>query len=1543
MNVKLFKIYITVIVIGLTARLSYGNYANVDLVNYWDYGSVVAMEIDLDRHLAFIASDRSIHIINTLDHSPYSEIDSIQFSCPVLDLTYSQPYLFAALGKYGLVRINLSDPKYNQPAGILKDIPIFQCDAMDNYIYCISNNLSSGEAGLCIISFSSSGAATIVGKLFHSQLTEKNNSISILDQMVYVLNPIIGLWRIDITQPITPKTKDIIAIPGKMSTQYIHANTLYIAHDQELSMIDLSQNQVEKQTYSIPITHPTKISAEWPYIFVSDASFGLVVLDISKISSPVNAGYYQTNGIISDLKVFGESIFISDQNQGCFQLQFTGGKIVSDFTASPVQGKVPLTVHFKDFSKGKISHWQWDFGDGNFSDLQFPVHTYLTSGDYNITLKVSGKYGSDSETKPSFINVESSSEPFLANFEASPLTGLAPFNVSFTNTSLGMIDSYLWDFGDGQTSSDFQPKHTYQTPGIYTVRLVVKGPNNKNECIKNKLIHVFENKLTYVKTYPMYNARLIAIDRLHHLIFLCEERICYIFRASSYETLNQVYRIETEGIIEDIYIQDQTIYIAEGEIGVRWFDYSFPERTNEIGYLDVDGYATSIAVQSNQLWVGFKDQGLKVYDKHAFFIPRTIMQFSSQTTIYDILIHKQWIFAAAAESGVFIFNSTYLNKQLMPIYTITTSGQSKMIHMSPLGLSIADGITGAKLMDINFPEDPTIKQSWSSPLLLDTRYVGMNTAYFFAADGPHGLKMIDLSNNSKEKEMPSGIFNTTGNVNAFEIWDNYIYGVDSLNGLVILSFPVQQKANLHLSIPESINCLDKKTIGKVYIDHFLNDPLFISLTVDTPQCLTVPNQVIIPSGLTETVFDIVVVNKSINHKQPVRITATADGFISDNAVINIIPSKETLTVSKNQSNDLSIPDKCDTQNPVPVYSTIPITTPGLVEDITVLMSIYHKTASDLQISLISPDGQSVILIDQIKNEGSNFQQTQFNDHASHHISESKAPFTGIFLPFTPFNVIKGVSVAGKWQLQLIDMNRYDEGYLDNWQITIKYNPKLNDPPIARDDIWSTNRTNPIIIDVLKNDDDVNENPLHIFEIAQPQWGQAVIIHSSGSDAILYTPGKGFTSFDYVHYTITDQIDYASAKVEIQLSDIFNSNSQPIPIPDDDNKGITSTIFIPEYGTINDVNVHLTIMHPFTEDLTVELISPSQTRVQLLYKVGEDADNFINTILDDQADVFIRDGKPPYTGRYKPVFSLQPYNNEPLHGEWSLSVADNNNKDVGKLISWGMTIYFDAGEYTLNRSNQIGNQNSDLKVSKKMISQSEKNSTYFFIESIPGVGNRILPLTGRVKPMNGNDYKVVIAIYDSKWKIKPSRESFLTPIQLNGHWQCDITTEPGDHLTYLIKVLFVQSSDITLDLIDNYLFNEVRPRAIISEYVIQRKSCILRSVAIDHLDFTLNGSLSYIKGTIYPTYQKGEWLSVYACNSQKGCYNCPSSNLPVIAIHENNVWHCMANPQVKDGVADKLSIFLFETGQPIRINGDMTIPDQLYHDAKSWLEIQYYQY
>jgi PKD repeat protein len=141
------------------------------------------------------------------------------------------------------------------------------------------------------------------------------------------------------------------------------------------------------------------------------------------------------------------------------------------FTAAPTSGFAPLIVTFTNTSSGDYNTSLWEFGDGLTSTLESPTHTYTTIGTHAITLTVSGPGGTDTLTRTDYITVY---EAVRADFTASPVHGVVPLVVAFTDTSSGPVSAWQWDFGDGAMSALQHPTHTYTTTGVYTVSLTAQ-------------------------------------------------------------------------------------------------------------------------------------------------------------------------------------------------------------------------------------------------------------------------------------------------------------------------------------------------------------------------------------------------------------------------------------------------------------------------------------------------------------------------------------------------------------------------------------------------------------------------------------------------------------------------------------------------------------------------------------------------------------------------------------------------------------------------------------------------------------------------------------------------------------------------------------------------------------------------------------------------------------------------------------------------------------------------------------------------------------
>lgn len=140
-------------------------------------------------------------------------------------------------------------------------------------------------------------------------------------------------------------------------------------------------------------------------------------------------------------------------------------------------------IHFTDLSQpngSPITSWDWDFGDGNSSVLQHPVHPYASSGTFTVTLIVSNASGC-ADTITHQVIADSLPEPL---FTATPVCfGDTTFFIDQSVAHGSVITHWSWDFGDGNTSNLQNPDHVYATPGLYPVTLIVDNANGCSDTL----------------------------------------------------------------------------------------------------------------------------------------------------------------------------------------------------------------------------------------------------------------------------------------------------------------------------------------------------------------------------------------------------------------------------------------------------------------------------------------------------------------------------------------------------------------------------------------------------------------------------------------------------------------------------------------------------------------------------------------------------------------------------------------------------------------------------------------------------------------------------------------------------------------------------------------------------------------------------------------------------------------------------------------------------------------------------------------------------
>lgn len=193
-------------------------------------------------------------------------------------------------------------------------------------------------------------------------------------------------------------------------------------------------------------------------------------------SANINPG-----AVYTDEKTYTVTLTVKDGSQTSTKsLQvIVYKKPVVDFTSSLIKGCAPLATNLMinaSAGDGSITGYVWDFGDGNTSNTQATqaAHTYTFGLKATVSLIAKNSFGCYSILKKQeYIDVQPAIKPA---FSTGGTICNAADTVKFINTTTGPVDmTYVWDFGDGTTSTSLNSNHVYNSKGAFTAKLTINS------------------------------------------------------------------------------------------------------------------------------------------------------------------------------------------------------------------------------------------------------------------------------------------------------------------------------------------------------------------------------------------------------------------------------------------------------------------------------------------------------------------------------------------------------------------------------------------------------------------------------------------------------------------------------------------------------------------------------------------------------------------------------------------------------------------------------------------------------------------------------------------------------------------------------------------------------------------------------------------------------------------------------------------------------------------------------------------------------------
>ncbi len=350
----------------------------------------------------------------------------------------------------------------------------------------------------------------------------------------------------------------------------------------------------------------------------------------------------------------------------------------------------------------------------------------------------------------------------------------------------------------------------------------------------------------------------------------------------------------------------------------------------------------------------------------------------------------------------------------------------------------------------------------------------------------------------------------------------------------------------------------------------------------------------------------------------------------------------------------------------------------ILSDLNVHLSLTHADTSELEITLIAPDGTRIALA-LAEGGGADFFNLVFDDQATDPISSGANPFTGSFQPEELLSALNGMNPNGVWTLEIVDTTAGNAGTLDDWSLELSLVTGGN---LGDQDADSFAGEIPL-------NGDANDS----FSAPTPLAGSLLMTNPDLADPYVYFAGP----FDRLTLPlIVPGPHLVSTQIAPNPGTQFPAEPDQVglPIPTAGTGGsgtiddfTTSTITIDAPGVvIRDLNVNMTLLHTFDSDLVITLIAPDGRRIVLADEEGNGED-FINTTFDDDAAAAIFAGSSPFTGSFQPenvgFAGLDSLAGMPLSGIWTLEIEDIAGGDIGTLESWSLIEGAGGGSLGLN--------------------------------------------------------------------------------------------------------------------------------------------------------------------------------------------------------------------------------------------------------------------
>lgn len=239
---------------------------------------------------------------------------------------------------------------------------------------------------------------------------------------------------------------------------------------------------------------------------------------------------------------------------------------------------------------------------------------------------------------------------FAPDFDFTPLYGDAPLNVSFTNKSTGSYDTFLWEFGTGDTSTEENPIYEFINPGIYMIRLTISKSLTKSVIAKLIIVGDGSSLPAGVIDWKEIGGKIYAIKAGEDKVYIYDTGWIELgYFGSTGNGNGQFNNPATLDGVDSVYVVDS------GNNRIQKFDLNGIYQSQFGAYGSGNGQLNNpFGISTNGIYLYIADYGnsrVQIFDMDGNYITKfTPMAGGQPQAPYDITVDKNYIYVTIKDN-----------------------------------------------------------------------------------------------------------------------------------------------------------------------------------------------------------------------------------------------------------------------------------------------------------------------------------------------------------------------------------------------------------------------------------------------------------------------------------------------------------------------------------------------------------------------------------------------------------------------------------------------------------------------------------------------------------------------------------------------------------------------------------------------------------------------------------------------------------------------------------------------------------------------------